>query len=350
MRNWFDKIRHFPELYNYPQKYARLLNCVGGQSWNIGNDRDAQSLLGEAQVIWLSLGEDGELGLADCLSWMGLVAMDGDGDMSKAGSLVERSIALYEKHGNLWGRAMSMLNAGYVGLGHAQSISSLSWFEQSLDLFEQLGDLWGKSSVYQCIGRIYLDQGEYEKARVYFEQQMTIDRRLGNISAMINGLCDLGHLCLFQGNVDKAREYYQQSLATCRQYGLEPDRGVLFFLSMLSLHQNDFLVASQGFINLYKYAEARDKKRDVLNLLSGLAAIAGATNQFERSAKLSGAAQAILDETGYKYRPFLRAIFDRHIQVARDGLGQTAFEAFASEGRAMTMDQAVTYALETQSA
>ncbi len=88
----------------------------------------------------------------------------------------------------------------------------------------------------------------------------------------------------------------------------------------------------------------------MLNLLSGLAAIAGATNQFERSAKLSGAAQAILDETGYKYRPFLRAIFDRHIQVARDGLGQTAFEAFASEGRAMTMDQAVTYALETQSA
>ncbi|HMD80363.1 MAG TPA: helix-turn-helix domain-containing protein, partial [Anaerolineales bacterium] len=31
MRNWFDKIRHLPELYNYPQKYARLLNCVGGQ-------------------------------------------------------------------------------------------------------------------------------------------------------------------------------------------------------------------------------------------------------------------------------------------------------------------------------
>ena len=350
MRSWFDKIRHLPELYNYSQKYARLLNSVGGQSWNIGNDRDAQSLLREAQVIWLSLGEEGELGLADCLSWMGLVAMDGDGDMSKAGSLVERSIDLYEKHGSLWGYAMSMLNAGYVGLGRAHSISPLSWFEQSLELFEQLGDLWGKSSVYQCIGRIYLDEGKYEKARVFFEQQMVIDRRLGNISALINGLCDLGHLNLFQGKVDEAREYYQKSLATCRQYGLEPDRGVLFFLSMLSLHQKDFLVASQGFIGLYKYAEARDKKRDVLNLLSGLAAIAGATNQFERSAKLSGAAQAILDETGYKYRPFLRAIFDRHLQVAREGLGETAFKAFVSEGRAMTMEQAIGYALEDQSA
>lgn len=348
MRNWFDKIRVLPGVYDHPAMYATLLNRVGGQSWNIGNDRDAQSLLEEAQAIWLSLSKKGEVGLADCLSWMGLVAMDGDGDVAKAGSLVEKSIALYQKHADSWGCAISMLNAGYVRLGRSRSISPLSWFEQSLHLFEQLGDRWGKSSVYQCMGRIYLDQGEYEKAHFCFEQQMTIDENLRNISAIINGLCDLGHLSLFQGNIDQAQEYYQKSLAACRQYGLEPDRGVLFFLCMVSLHQNDFRIASQRFIDLYRYAETKDKKRDVLNLLLGLAAIAGGTNQFERSAKLSGAAQAILDETGYKYRPFFQAIFDRHSEVARNQLGQAAFEALAAEGRAMTMEQVVAYALENQ--
>lgn len=346
MRNWFDKIRLLPGLHDHPNEYAILLNRVGGQSWNIGQDRDAQSLLKEAQAIWLSLGEEGEVGLAECLSWMGLIAMDGDGDVAKAGSLVEKSIALYQKHANSWGCAISMLNAGYVMLGRNRAISPLSWFEQSLHRFEELGDIWGKSNVYQCMGRIYLDQGKYEKARFCFEQQMAIDQNLRNISAIINGLCDLGHLSLFQGNIDQAQDYYQKSLAACRQYGLEPDRGVLFFLSMVSLHQNDFQMASQRFIDLYRYAEVKDKKRDVLNLLLGLAAVAGGTNQFERSAKLNGAAQAILEQTGYTYLSFFRAVFDRHIKVARDRLGETAFGELAAEGRAMTMEQAISCALE----
>jgi predicted ATPase/transcriptional regulator with XRE-family HTH domain len=345
-RYWFDKIRALPGVKDHPAKYALVLNRVGGQSWNVGNDRDAQSLLEESELIWLSLDEYGEPGLADCLNWMSLVAFDSDGDAAKAGSLVERSIALYTKHADPWGCAMSMLNAGYVRLDRNRSISPLSWFEESLKRFEQVGDLWGKSNVYQCIGRIYLDQGKYKKARFCFEQQMTIDQSLRNISGIIYGLSDIGHLYLWQGDADKAEEYYQKSLATCWQYGLEPDRAVLFFLGMLSLHQNDFRVALQRFIDLYKSAEANDKKRDVLNLLSGLAATAGGTNQFERSAILSGAAQVILDEIGYKYPGFFRAVFDRHLQVARDRLGERIFHELASEGRAMTMERAIAYALE----
>lgn len=197
------------------------------------------------------------------------------------------------------------------------------------------------------MGRIYLDQGKYEKARFCFEQQMAIDQNLRNISAIINGLCDLGHLALFQGNIDQAQEYYQKGLAACRQYGLEPDRGVLFFLSMISLHQNDFQIASQRFIELYRYVEMKDKKRDVLNLLLGLAAVAGGTNQLERSAKLSGAAQAILEQTGYTHLSFFRAIFDRHIEVARDRLGEITFGKLAAQGRAMTLEHAIAYALES---
>jgi predicted ATPase/DNA-binding XRE family transcriptional regulator len=349
MRHWFNKIRHLPGLYDYPQKYARVLNLVGGQSWNIGDDRDAQFLLEEAQAIWLSLDDEGEVGQADCLSWMGLVAMDGEGDIVRAGSLVEKSVALYQKHTDSWGYAMSMLNAGYVGLDYNHSISRLFWFEQSLERFEQLGDLWGKSSVYQCMGRIYLDQGNYEKARLYFEQQMTIDQHLQNISGIIYGLCDLGHLALFQGKTDQAVEYYQKALVTCRQYGLAPDRAILFSLSMVSLYQNDFPVALQRFIDLYKSAEAKDKKRDVLTLLAGLAAIAAGTNRFERSARLSGAAQAIVDETNYRYPAFFQALFDHHFPAARDRLGDAAFEALAAEGRAMTVEQAIAYALENRS-
>jgi hypothetical protein len=74
--------------------------------------------------------------------------------------------------------------------------------------------------------------------------------------------------------------------------------------------------------------------------------VASGTNRFERAAKLSGAAQAILETTSFPYEPMDRGEFERHIQIAREKLGNAKFEELESEGRAMTMEQAIAYALE----
>ena len=76
--------------------------------------------------------------------------------------------------------------------------------------------------------------------------------------------------------------------------------------------------------------------------------MAGGTKQSVRAAKLYGAAQALFGTTDHQIPAFDQAEFDRHIQMARDQLGEARFEALASEGRAMTMEQAIAYALENQ--
>jgi hypothetical protein len=53
-----------------------------------------------------------------------------------------------------------------------------------------------------------------------------------------------------------------------------------------------------------------------------------------------------METTNSRISPFHGAEFDRHIQIARQQLGEATFEALASEGRAMTMEQAIDYALE----
>ena len=57
---------------------------------------------------------------------------------------------------------------------------------------------------------------------------------------------------------------------------------------------------------------------------------------------------AILETIDYRIFPFDHAEFDRHIQIAREQLGERRFEALAAEGRLMTMAQAIAYALEDQ--
>jgi hypothetical protein len=69
-------------------------------------------------------------------------------------------------------------------------------------------------------------------------------------------------------------------------------------------------------------------------------------NQPEAAARLSGIARAILETTSFRYEPMDHAEFERHLQIARDQLGDERFEAFTSEGRAMPLEQAIQYAVE----
>jgi hypothetical protein len=82
----------------------------------------------------------------------------------------------------------------------------------------------------------------------------------------------------------------------------------------------------------------------LLAALTGLAAAAAGRHQPERSARLDGAAQSI-GETAHVIL-IDRAPFDPHIQIAREQLGQEIFSALQAEGRAMSRERAVLYALE----
>jgi hypothetical protein len=60
---------------------------------------------------------------------------------------------------------------------------------------------------------------------------------------------------------------------------------------------------------------------------------------------LYGVARALFEATDYRPRPIDQAEFDRQFQAARHALSQERFDAMAAEGRAMTMEQAIRYAL-----
>jgi hypothetical protein len=115
---------------------------------------------------------------------------------------------------------------------------------------------------------------------------------------------------------------------------------------MVALHRNNYPLAMRHFTEYFHVAQGSYEKLTACDFLSSSAAIAAGINQPERAAKLVGAAQALLDTTEYRIPTFDQAEFDRHIQFAREQLGETRFEALSAEGRAITMEQAIAYALE----
>ena len=349
IHSWFEKVRNLPNTSAYPALYARLLNFMGHMNWLLGNYREAESFLKESQGIWLKLGPTGERGLAEALSILGMVAFSGKAGLKAAQSFLEQSFDLYERHADQWGMAFDLIFLGDLAIAQNNVVSAFALLEKSMTLFEQSGDMWGKSRVLDLLGRLFLRQGNYEKARSFFEQNLEFDEEIKLKPGIVNALGSLGDLHRHQHDYVQARQYYEKSLDISRTYGMKEDWGVnLYLLGLLALHQNNYSDARQYFVDYIKAERESLNKLNAYIFVLSQAAISAGINQPERAARFSGAAQGISETLGYQISHFNQAEFDRHIQIAREQLGEIEFQELQAIGRAMTMEQAVAYALEDQ--
>ena len=88
----------------------------------------------------------------------------------------------------------------------------------------------------------------------------------------------------------------------------------------------------------------------VQSVLEGFACVAGARGDAERAARLWGAAQTLHETKGIRRDTDFLAEADARISAVRSGLVEEAWEEAWSKGRAITLDQAVSYALEEEKA
>jgi predicted ATPase len=348
-RSWFYKIRAMPGTDEYPASYAQILNGAGLREWRQGNYGEARSVLEESLVLWQKLGAAGELGKAACLVSLGMVARWWDEDNNASESYFRQSLALFQRCEDEWGVAWNYFHLGIVATDRNQDEAALSFLGKSLDLYNELGDPWGEARVSQFLGMLYLKQGNYRQAYYYFDQHLRNDEKLRFMDGVSVALCNFGALYRRQGDYDQAEKYYEKSLMINREYGMKLDIGIiLYHLGLLALHQNHYPQALRHFYDYFELARTTNPKTGARDLFIGLAAVAGGTNQPERAAKLFGAAQILFDDTDNLFSPFDRAELDRHIEIARDQLGNIRFENQKSEGRSMSLEAAIVFALEVQ--
>lgn len=346
MNNWFDRIRSLPDVKSYPVLYASLLNHMGQQYWLTGKFQAGLSILNEGRECWLELGTEGEPGMAEALNILGRITLSMGGDLLAAQSLYQESLELSQKHGDRRRMAVALFRLGWIAALRGEDALALSQLEQSLNMYRQLGDVWGMGRAYQVLGQYFLSRENYEKARLYFEQNLKIDEDLDFTVGTVMALLFLGELSRHQHDFEQAEQFYRKSLEICSVRGLvEQWNFALYQLGMLALHQNDYPLARQYFVDLFHVAPADSRKINAYDFLTASAAVAAGMNQPQHAAKLYGAAQAVFETMEYSLPVLDRAEFDRHIEIARKQLGDAGFEALVAEGRAMTMEQAVEYAL-----
>jgi tetratricopeptide (TPR) repeat protein len=244
------------------------------------------------------------------LAFLGSVAWQRE-EHEQAKELFEESLALSREMSDTWWLATSLLNLAFVSNSRGDYERETELYEESMDLFRGLGD---KQSLAYCLNNLAMvvySQGDLERAAQLTEEAVVLQRELGNRRGVALGLCNLGWIALLQDDLGRAADLYRESLSLSWDAGLNP------------------LIQSA---------------------LEGVACVAGVGGETERAAQLWGAAQSLHETKGIPRDIDFLAEADVRISAVRSGMGEEEWEEAWRKGQAMTLDEAVSYALGEEEA
>lgn len=108
------------------------------------------------------------------------------------------------------GKAMGYMGIAHKNLGdYAKSIELL---QQSLTIFQKLGDLQSSGQVLNNLGNTYAVIGDYDRANSIYQQSLAIAKQRQDPGSEANVLSNLGAISSEMGNDKQALTFYQQSL------------------------------------------------------------------------------------------------------------------------------------------
>ena len=159
--------------------------------------------------------------------------------------------------------------------------------------------------------------GDSRPAAPLLQEGLAIFRGRGDREGIGCTLGALGYVAIALGDLGRAMTCFRESLAVLRDLG---------------------------------------DKRGIAWCLAGFGAVAVATERRleqdtdGRAARLLGAAEAIHGSLDIPWLPLYRRDFDQAVATLRARQPETAFTAAWTEGKAMTLEQAIAYAISYESA
>lgn len=268
-------------------------------------------------------------------------------DASSASSYFDQALNLYEELGDEDGIANSLSGLGTTSLRKGDTALAESFFGSCLEMWQRLGNKPAVASALKSLGSVAFEQGDAQSARTLFAESLSIARQLGLKGDIPWLLIDLvGGLARLEGNYSQAAALYHESLTGHRELGDKP--GIAWVgqnLGYVARHERDYQQAAVHFIESLLSFQELGQPWGVALCVAGLAGVARSRGLTESAARLLGASRRLLDSIGYEMEREDRIEYDRDLAAVRSKLGEQAFDAAWAQGAAMTVGEAVEFAL-----
>ncbi|MBI1742119.1 tetratricopeptide repeat protein [Candidatus Acetothermia bacterium] len=285
---------------------------------------------------------------AEALNGAGVFAME-QADYEHAVSLYEESLALRRELGDRKGVANSLNNLGLIAYNQGDFERAARMHTESLALRREVGEKWGVASSLNNLGVVAHSQGDYEKATAFYDESLALKRELGDQRGISYSLSNLGVLAYLQGKYEQAVVFYEESLQIRR--ALSDKMGVagsLINLASVRLEQGKYRQSIALSKEGLAVARELGAKALVIECVGGLASALGVSSDPEQAARLFGAVEALSEAFKIPVQAVDRANFERKVALTRSRLSPEIFAAAWAMGRAMSLEQAIEYALQEE--
>jgi predicted ATPase/class 3 adenylate cyclase len=238
---------------------------------------------------------------------MGTLIAIKQGDLETARRMAEAMRELGHAKGD---EARSLGDAphflGIIAMEEGRFDEARTFIEQAKSIREPFGLGRGLQSTVHNLGLLAMAQGDYGRARPELESSLAMSKELGSEEQIANSLCDLGFAELGDGRLDHARARFGEAVESATRLGW---------------------------------------KENVAYCLVGLSAIALAEGELELAGHLVGQADFLAEHVQVKFEVYAEAARAQVERELSSRLGEDRLAALRAEGRALSIEAAVSEAL-----
>lgn len=292
----------------HAQRLAARARALRGQTrlyLSLGDNANAKRVAQESVALYRQSQDRGGLAFALVVLAYPLEFL---GERVEAEAALQESYTIARLEGDSYVicRSLNRLARMIVDLHHDLDLSQ-SYMEESLRLAREAGLRSQEAQAAETLGFIAIHRNDHDAARLHFKESARVYEEIGATFNVILEKSNLAHLERKLGNFADALEYYRETIVAFRDMG---QTGAI-------AHQLECF----GFIAL-------------------------AQHQDERALQLFAAAGTLRQKSGRPMTPDEQIYFDEQLRNVHAQMPAKQFDSAWSKGHAMTMEQAIQFALE----
>lgn len=291
-----------------------------------------------------------ERGIAWALRLQGNCALFREHDIERATALFEQGLALAEEVNDkaLISKICQNLGLATIQKGNLPGAKRLG--EKGLTLAHETGDRYAVGYLSFMLGLTVARQGDYAAAEAFLLDALAVCQDLKLVVNAAKTLIPLGVVVRVQKKYEQAEKHFQEQLRL--------SRGIAGWEAAYSTHS--IALASLGHAAIRQgdpqrathflregIAGAGEDIEDIIWALWGFGLVAATLEDWRRAARLYAAADQLLEKFNHEVfgMPEDREDYRQDKAHVRDRLGEADFAAAWAEGQAMSLDEAIAYAL-----
>lgn len=304
-RAWSSNLLALTSQEEQSAKHAHILALAGRTALDQQDFEIARGLLEQALAVARKSGDKRQVAFA--LQWLAWTLTLSQDDDPLAQAFIEECLSISEELQDQWGIAWAIFNLGIVATNRGRYAEAEEYCMKSLAKFQALGESFSATYVRNQLGELARLQGDYEEAGKFYEENIKTRQEQHNLVGLAVPTCNLAWVALHSGNHQKAKALFEEGMRLYDEYG---------------------------------------NKNGVTISLSGFASLLGVTGRPEQAARLFGVVESLFEGARTSMAPADQHDFDDYVAVVQGQLDETAFAKAWEEGRVMSMEQAIAYALE----